>query len=157
MASAGSGPVRPPPVRGSVKGTLVISRMKYLRAQGQDATDRVLDRLATPELRIAGVQVDRRAAELLYTGLERQAGAGTGFLENHDQGAILQGPVALVGFELLLDPRRASEDVIKFGAAQILELKEMPQRCPDWHDQAPRNSRISGASISTSFFASASE
>ncbi len=34
------------PVTGNVKGTLVISRMKYLRAQGPDASERVLKRLS---------------------------------------------------------------------------------------------------------------
>ncbi len=33
-------------VGGKVKGTLLISRMKYLRAQGTEATERVLKRLA---------------------------------------------------------------------------------------------------------------
>lgn len=41
-----SAPSNRSPVSGTVKGTLVIARMKYLRAQGLDATERVLRRLS---------------------------------------------------------------------------------------------------------------
>jgi hypothetical protein len=54
---------------------------------------RVLHRFAAPELRIARIEVDRRAAELVHAGLEGQARARAGLLENHHQRAVLQGPV----------------------------------------------------------------
>jgi uncharacterized protein (TIGR02265 family) len=47
MPAVGSEVVaRFPAAAGNVKGTLVISRMKYLRAQGQDACERVLRRVS---------------------------------------------------------------------------------------------------------------
>ncbi len=39
-------------VHGNVKGTLVIARMKYLRAQGQDASERVLRRLSQADQQV---------------------------------------------------------------------------------------------------------
>jgi uncharacterized protein (TIGR02265 family) len=39
-------------IRGNVKGTLVIARMKYLRAQGQEATERVLRRLSQADQQV---------------------------------------------------------------------------------------------------------
>jgi uncharacterized protein (TIGR02265 family) len=45
MPSAAATPRRPA-LAGSVKGTLVIARMKYLRAQGPDAGERVLRRMS---------------------------------------------------------------------------------------------------------------
>lgn len=39
-------PAKRAPTTGTVKGTLLIARMKYLRAQGLDASERVLRRLA---------------------------------------------------------------------------------------------------------------
>jgi len=49
------------------------------------------------------IQVDRRSAQLLHAGLEGEARAGAGLLENHHQSAVLQGPVALIGLEARLD------------------------------------------------------
>lgn len=53
MQTAGSGatPKRSPMV-GNVKGTLVIARMKYLRAQGQEGAERVLRRLSQADQQI---------------------------------------------------------------------------------------------------------
>jgi uncharacterized protein (TIGR02265 family) len=46
MLPAGGGVTpRSPAAAGNVKGTLVIARMKYLRAQGQESVERVLRRL----------------------------------------------------------------------------------------------------------------
>ena len=65
---------------------------------------RILDRLAAPQLGIAGIQVDRRAAQLLHAGLERQPRPRAGLLENHHQCAVGKRPVLLVRLELVLDP-----------------------------------------------------
>jgi uncharacterized protein (TIGR02265 family) len=47
MPPAGDGaPPKPPGTHGNVKGTLVLARMKYLRAQGADAAERVLSMLS---------------------------------------------------------------------------------------------------------------
>jgi hypothetical protein len=89
---------------------------------------RILDRLAAPELRIAGIQVDRRTAELVHAGLERQPRARAGLLEDHHQRAVGQRPVLLVGLELVLDPARALEDVVELVAREILELQKMFDR-----------------------------
>ena len=58
------------------------------------------DRLAAPELRVARAEEDRRAAELVHAGLERQPRARGLLLEDHRQRAVLQRPVALVALEL---------------------------------------------------------
>jgi uncharacterized protein (TIGR02265 family) len=53
MPAVGSGAVaKAPAAAGSVKGTLVIARMKYLRAQGPDACERVLRRLANDDQQV---------------------------------------------------------------------------------------------------------
>jgi hypothetical protein len=64
----------------------------------------ILDRLTAPQLGIAGIQVDRRAAQLLHAGLERQPRPRAGLLENHHQRAVGKRPVLLVRLELVLDP-----------------------------------------------------
>jgi uncharacterized protein (TIGR02265 family) len=46
MRNAAAGSKRMPGTNGNVKGTLVIARMKYLRAQGPEACERVLKRLS---------------------------------------------------------------------------------------------------------------
>jgi hypothetical protein len=114
-------------------------------AHARDHLGGVLHRFAAPELRIAGIEVDRRAAELVHASLEGEARARAGLLEDHHQRAVLQGPMALVGLEAGLDDARALEDVVEFLAREILELQEMPRR---HHDQAPRNSLIRAPSRS---------
>jgi hypothetical protein len=57
-------------------------------AHARDHLRRILDRLAALQLRIAAVEVDRRTAELLHAGFERQARARAGLLENHHQRAV---------------------------------------------------------------------
>jgi hypothetical protein len=62
-------------------------------AHARDHLRRILDRLAAPQLRVAGVEVDRRTAQLVHAGLERQARARAGLLEDHHQRAVGQRPV----------------------------------------------------------------
>jgi uncharacterized protein (TIGR02265 family) len=53
MQAASNGPTpKHSAIRGNVKGTLVIARMKYLRAQGQEATERVLRRLSQADQQV---------------------------------------------------------------------------------------------------------
>jgi uncharacterized protein (TIGR02265 family) len=53
MLSAGGGTsAKGPAAAGNVKGTLVIARMKYLRAQGQEAAERVLRRLSQADQQV---------------------------------------------------------------------------------------------------------
>jgi hypothetical protein len=51
----------------------------------------VADRLATAQLGVTGRQEDRLAAELDHAGLERHAGAGRGFLEDHPSTRFFKG------------------------------------------------------------------
>jgi hypothetical protein len=62
-------------------------------AHARDHLRRVLHRLAAPELRVARIEVDRRTAELVHAGLEGQARARAGLLEDHHQRAVLQRPI----------------------------------------------------------------
>ncbi len=89
---------------------------------------RIFDGLATAQLAIAGIDVDGRAAELVHAGLEAQPGAGGVLLENHRQGAIDQGLVRLVAFELGLDQRGAGENVVVLLTVQVGKLQIVPQR-----------------------------
>ena len=68
-------------------------------AHARDHLRGVLDRLAAAELRVARVEEDRRAAELVHAGLERQARARRLLLEDHRQRAVDERPVALVALE----------------------------------------------------------
>jgi uncharacterized protein (TIGR02265 family) len=53
MLHAGGGTsAKGPAAAGNVKGTLVIARMKYLRAQGQEAAERVLRRLSQADQQV---------------------------------------------------------------------------------------------------------
>ena len=56
----------------------------------------IFDRFAAPQLRVARIEVDGRAAELLHARFERQARARAGLLEDHHQRAVVQRPVLLV-------------------------------------------------------------
>jgi hypothetical protein len=54
-------------------------------------------------------QINRRTAQLLHAGFERQARARAGFFENHHQRAVGQRPILLIGFEFLFDDAGAFE------------------------------------------------
>src|SRR5205809_276612 len=81
-----------------------------------------------PKLRVPRIQIDRRAAELVHTRLERQARARRGLLEDHGEGAVFERPVALVALELVLDPARAREQMLVLLAREVLELQVVPQQ-----------------------------
>ena len=85
----------------------------------------VFHRLAAAQLRVARVEVDGVAAELLHTCFKRQARARGAFLENHHQGAIGQRMIRLVGLEALLDNARALENMLQLGTAQVVKLQKM--------------------------------
>src|ERR1700752_5273748 len=85
----------------------------------------VLDRLAARELRVAAVQIDSDAAELVHSRLERHPRSRGRLLEHHRQRAIAKRLVQLVALELLLDPARALEEVLQLLAAEIPELQEV--------------------------------
>src|SRR5919202_3698226 len=55
-----------------------------VQVAGEDACG-VLDRLAAPELEVAGGEVEGGAAELEHSDLERDAGARRGLLEDHPE------------------------------------------------------------------------
>src|SRR5882672_25647 len=116
-------------VRGEALDDLLLEGPDHHQvAHARDHLAGVLDRLAAAELRVAGIQVDRGAAELMHARFERQSRARRGLLEDHGERAVLERPVAPVALELVLDPARAREQVLVFRAREILELQEMPQR-----------------------------
>ena len=86
----------------------------------------VLDRLAARELRVAAVQVDRDAAQLVHPRLERDPRARRCLLEHHRERAVAQRLVDLVALEPLLDPARAREQVIELLLREIAKLEEVP-------------------------------
>ena len=83
----------------------------------------VLDRFGAAELAALGRQVDHRAAKLVHAGLEADAGARAGFLENHGQGAVCQGLVLLVALEPGLDLCGTAEQVGVLVGIQVGELQ----------------------------------
>src|SRR6185436_9099509 len=85
----------------------------------------IFHRFPAAELGIAGAEEDRRPAQLVHAGLERQPGTGALLLEYHHQRAVEHRMVGLVGLELLLDPARAPEQVLEFVPAEVLELQKM--------------------------------
>ena len=91
-------------------------------------TTRATSSIGSPrrELRVAAIQVDRDAAELVHAGLERDARARRRLLEHHRERAIAQRLVELVALEPILDPARALEQVIELVARKVAELQEMP-------------------------------
>ena len=119
-------------------------RIITMSHHARDHLRRVLDRLAAAELRVARVEVDRRAAELVHAGLERQRACACWLLEDHRQRAVRQRPVGLVALELLLDPARALEQVLEFLAREVVELQEVLWRGRRRRavPQAARKSRI---------------
>src|SRR5882672_2014084 len=94
-------------------------------AHARDHLCRIFHRFAAAELRIAGAEEDRRSAELVHAGLERQPRARALLLENHHQRAIEKRVVRLVGLELLLDPARAPEQVFELVPPEVLELQKV--------------------------------
>ena len=99
----------------------------------------VLDRLAARELRVAAIQVDRDAAQLVHPGLERHARARRRLLEHHRERAVAQRLVELVALEPLLDPARAREQVVELVEREVAELEEMLGRRSGHGGAAPRH------------------
>src|SRR5207302_10294935 len=87
----------------------------------------VLRRLAAPELRVARLEEDRGAAELVHPGLERKARARRLLLEDHRQRAVFERPVAFVALKAVLDRAGAREQMLMLFAREVLELQEVAQ------------------------------
>ncbi len=108
-----------------------------LLAEGADHDDvdhardhlrRILDRLAAPQLGVAGVEEDGVATELVDAGLERQARTSRVFLEDHGQRAIVQRMPCLVVLELGLQNPCAVQQVLVLVGSQVAELEVMLDR-----------------------------
>ena len=91
----------------------------------RDDARNILDRLAARELRVAAIQVDRDAAQLIHSRLEGHPRACARLLENHRQRSIAKRLVELVALETVLDPASACEQMIEFLLREIAELKEV--------------------------------
>jgi hypothetical protein len=94
----------------------------------------VFHRFAAAQLRVARVQVDGGAAQLVHAGLERQAGAGRVLLEHHDQRAVDQRVVDLVVLELALDDVRTLDHVLVLVQREVGKLQVMLDRFLDRHN-----------------------
>src|SRR5882762_5653956 len=116
-------------VRGETRDDLLLKGADHRDvAHARNHLGRVFHRLAAPELRIAGAEEDRRTAQLVHAGLERQPGARALLLENHHQRAIEERVVRLVGLELLLYPARAPEQVFELVPPEVPELQKVLRR-----------------------------
>ena len=107
------------------RSSLVCSKVRIITRSTMRLITRaaVLDRLGAAELAVAGGQVHDRAAHLVHAGLEADARARAGLLEDHRQRAVDQRLVLLVVLEALLDDRGALEQVGVLLGAEVLELQ----------------------------------
>src|ERR1019366_5263659 len=122
-----------------------------------DDARRVFDRLGAAELAVAGRQVHDRAAHLVHARLEAHAGARRGLLEDHRQRPVDERRVLLVVLEVLLDRRRALEQIRVFLGAEVPELEEVLDHAAPYSEGALRNSLISGQRMATICAASSRE
>ena len=94
-------------------------------AHPRDHLGGIIHRLAAAQLRIPRVHVDGGTAQLQHAGLEGQAGAGGGLLEDHHQRTVLQRMPGLVVLEALLDEIGAFQQVFDLFAAEVVEFQEV--------------------------------
>jgi hypothetical protein len=148
---------RHPRVRGEeLELGLLVGADHHQVDHAADDARAVLDRLGAAELAVAGGQVHHRAAHLVHAGLEADARARAGLLEDHRQRAVDQRLVALVVLEARLDDARALEQVGVLLGAQVLELQVVldqagPASCGCG---SARKARTSGHRMSTICIAS---
>ena len=93
------------------------------------------------KLRVAAIEVDRDAAELVHPRLERNARARRMLLEHHRQRAVAQRLIELVALEPVLDPARAREKVLELVAGEVLELQEVPGQTFELSDSGSEYAR----------------
>src|SRR5882672_5167238 len=103
-------------VRGEALDDLLLEGPDHHQvAHARDHLAGVLDRLAAAELRVAGIQVDRGAAELMHARFERQSRARRGLLEDHGERAVLE---QLAAAEL-----RVAGIQVDRGAAELMHAR----------------------------------
>ncbi len=87
---------------------------------------RVPDRLAAPELQVAGGEIERRAAELEHADLEADARSRRGLLEDHPERPALEMPV----LDALPLPRLQAvgevEDLEELVRVPVVHAQEVP-------------------------------
>src|SRR5258708_34185225 len=121
----------------------------------RDDARAVLDGLAAAQLRLARVEHDRRASQLVDAGFERHARARRALLEDHCQHAVGERLVGDVVLEPLLDQACAAEKVFELPALEVGEPQEMLHAAAAAAASA-RNVFTSGTRMATSCFASSS-
>ena len=84
---------------------------------------RIFHRLAAAELAVAGIQIDRRTAELVHARFKRKAGAGGIFFEHHHQRAVHQRMVRLVILEFAFDDLRALDQIVVLREREVGKLQ----------------------------------
>ena len=80
---------------------------------------RVLERLASAELEVAGREVEAGAAELGDPDFEGDPRAGRGFLEDHPQRSAREEVMLFASFLLLLELVSELEDTLQFVARPV--------------------------------------
>lgn len=126
----------------NVKGTLVIARMKYLRAQGPEAAERVLRRLAQPDqavLRGMLLPSSWYAADLLLR-LEMTIAA---VLANGDRAALFVG-MGQFSADTNLGPNGVQRPYLREGDPHFL-LRNVPRMYASQHSAGTRTYEQAGA------------
>ncbi len=86
----------------------------------------VADRLAAAQLGVARGQEDGLAAELDHAGLERHAGTGRGFLEDHAQHAVLQRFEQHASLAQVLQLDAAADHPEQFVGGEVQQGEKVP-------------------------------
>jgi len=81
-------------------------------------------RLAAAKLAVGGAEIDRIAAELAHRDLERHAGPGRRFLEDHRQRFAGERPVAAA----VLIGKAGVEDRAQLDRVELVDVEEVPRR-----------------------------
>ena len=88
---------------------------------------RVLDRLAAPELQVAGREVEAGAAELVDPDLERDARSRRGLLEDHPERSAGEEVVLLARLLPTLEVVGQVEHLEQLVAAPVRDAGERPR------------------------------
>ncbi len=120
---------------GKVKGTLLIARMKYLRAQGEDSAERVLRRLSEEDRRVLA---DTILPSTWYAAgvLQRLETTTAALLARGDREHLFR-EMGRFSAETNLGPAGVQRPYLRVGDPQFL-LRQVPQMYATQHDTGRR-------------------
>jgi hypothetical protein len=109
---------------------LVLERTRLDHvAHPREHLGRVVERLAHAEVDLAGLEVERVAAELGHRHLEGDAGARGGLLEDHPQRAVVEQQRHSRVAVGVLEQADQPDQLLEFLAAEFLGIDEVPHAC----------------------------